>query len=195
MKPGFFQPVTLLDLTIYHKEKSNLQSIREVHFSDPYQTVPFDIRKSSMALFINELLYKTIREEERNPSLFEFIHTSCLQLDRLAAVNHFHLLFAIRLTRYLGIYPQMDYSDRNSFFNLREGMFQATPPDHPDFLDRKLSEVFSRFLSEPTEEIENLRLPLATRILLLDKVMQYYQFHLPGFTGLKSTEILHEILS
>ena len=195
IKPGFFQPLTLLDLTIYHKEKNNLQSIREVHFSDPYRTVPFDIRKSSMALFINELLYKTIREEEPNPVLFEFLYASFVQLDRLDSVNHFHLLFAIRLTRYLGILPRLDYSIRKPVFNLREGGFQEFPPDHPYFLDPELSELFYRFLSETTETIESLRIPLKTRTLLLDKVILYYQFHLPGFAGLRSQEILHTVLA
>ena len=195
IKPGFFQPLTLLDLTIYHKEKNTLQSIREVHFSDPYQTIPFDIRKSSMTLFINELLYKTIREEEPNPGLFEFIYTSCIQLDRIETVNHFHLMFAIRLTRYLGILPRQDYSSRKPVFNLREGEFQESIPDHFYFMDPELSKLFYRFLSETTEAIEKLRVPLKTRTLLLDKVIQYYQLHLPGFTGLKSQEILHTVLS
>ncbi len=194
IRPGFFQPLTLLDLTIYHKEKNSLQSIREVHFSDPYLTIPYDIRKSSMVLFINELLYKTIREEEANPGLFEFIYTSCLQLDRQEAVNHFHLLFAIRLTRYIGILPQLDYSSGTPFFNLQEGCFQRSAPNHSHFLDPPLSELLFRFLSETTEEIQKMQIPLKTRTLLLEKVILYYQLHFPGFSGLKSQEVLHTVL-
>jgi len=195
MKPAFFQPLNLLDLTIYHKEKNTLQSIREVRFSDPYLTVPFDIRKSSMALFINELLYKTIREEERNPSLFEFIYTSCLQLDHSESFNHFHLLFSIRLTRFLGILPRADYSEHNRIFNLREGCFQESRPEHPDFMDPELSGHFFSLLSGTPQESETLRIPLKSRIILLEKIIHYYQLHLPGFTGLNSQEVLHTVLS
>jgi DNA repair protein RecO (recombination protein O) len=194
-KPVFFQPLTLLDLTIYHKEKSNLHSIREVRFSDSFKTIPFDIRKSSMALFINELLYKTIREEEPNPSLFNYLYSSCIHLDQMEAVNHFHLLFTIRLTQYLGILPGSDYSMKKPVFNLQEGEFQPFPPDHPNFLDIELSELFFQFLSGSADTIETLRIPLKTRTLLLDKVMLYYQLHLPGFTGLKSQQILHTVLA
>jgi DNA repair protein RecO (recombination protein O) len=195
IKPVFFQPLSLLELTIYHKEKNTLHSIREVRFSDTYQSVPFDIRKSSMALFINELLYKTIREEDPDPSLFEFIYTSCLQLDRLEAANHFHLLFAIRLTRYIGIDPHPDPSGKNRIFNLREGVFQDATPDHPDFLSPDLSKLLMKFLTGKAEEIEILRIPLVTRAMLLDRMILYYQLHLTGFNGLKSTEILHQVLS
>ena len=116
IKPGLFQPLTLLDLVVYHKEKSSLQNLKEANYSHPYHTIPFDIRKSSIALFINELVYKTIHEEEPHPELFSFLYNTCLHLD--AADDNFslfHLVFSLQLTRYLGCMPQLNYSGKPRF--------------------------------------------------------------------------------
>ena len=69
LRPALFQPMTLADLVVYHKDKGSLQNIKESRIAVPYRSIPFDIRKSSMLLFINELLYKSIREEETNRKL------------------------------------------------------------------------------------------------------------------------------
>ena len=69
LKPGLFQPLTILELVVYHKQNRSVQNINDATYLYPYQSIPFDIRKSSIALFINELTYKTIHEEESNPEL------------------------------------------------------------------------------------------------------------------------------
>ena len=63
-RPVFFQPLNLLDAVVYKNEKTALQSMKEVQLAHPFRSIPFDIRKSSIALFLNEILYKSIREEE-----------------------------------------------------------------------------------------------------------------------------------
>ena len=88
IKPGLFQPLTILDLTVYHKETGSLQSLKEVHNLYPYQSLPFDIMKSSIALFMNELIYKSIREEEPNQELFDFLFDACIDLDSLPIKHH-----------------------------------------------------------------------------------------------------------
>jgi DNA repair protein RecO (recombination protein O) len=219
VKPGLFQALTLLDLVVYHKEKHSLQAVKEIRLAHPYQTIPFDIRKSSVALFINELIYKAIREEEANPSLFEFLWASCQQLDETnEPVSNFHLLFAIQLCHYLGIFPQMNQSPKFPIFNLREGLFQSSIPEHPHYLDQGNSLLFNDLLetcnrqslksSIPTnpeiciapfgvaQNFEPLQyLKPETRNRLLETILLYYQLHLPGFRGLQSHHILRKVLS
>jgi len=209
VKPGLFQPLTLLDLVVYHKEQRTLHPVREVHLGHPYHNIPTDIRKSSVLLFINELAYKSIREEEPNPPLFEFLWSSCQFLDEtMDAVAHFPILFALQLCHYLGIFPQTNHSVQSPFFNLREGLFQPAIPDHPHYLDPANSSVFFSMLTAPffrpgpwgntpphppAETMTGL-LP-TTRKMLLDTILLYYQLHLSGFTGLHSHHILHDVLS
>ena len=101
-RAGLFQPMTLLDLVVYHRERHSLQSVKEVTLAHPFKTLPFDIRKSSIALFINELIYKAIREEEANPDLFRFLWQTILTLDSTEeGVSSFHISFTVQLMHHL----------------------------------------------------------------------------------------------
>ena len=206
IKPALFQPLTLLDLVVYHNEKQSIQSVKDVHLAHPYQTIPFDIRKSSIALFINELIYKTIREEEANPDLFDFLRATCLQLDATKEpVSAFHLFFSMQFAHHLGIFPQANYSVQQPFFNLREGYFQSSIPDHPHYLNPENSQLFFSLLEacctgasendNPGNNENPLRLKAETRGLLLETILLYYRLHLPGFKGLQSHHILHDVMA
>jgi len=213
IKPGLFQSMTLLDLVVYHKEQQSLQSVKEVHLAHPFKTIPFDIRKSSVALFINELVYKAIREEEPNPGLFAFLWQTCLRLDEAEdSISWFHICFAMQLMLYLGIFPQNNHSRKFSVFNLREGLFQAAVPSHPHYLDQEKSLLFNKLLNACSEEqfgngemskwrIGEFSTDHPSRILnpesrnrLLETILLYYQLHLPGFRGMQSHHILHDVL-
>ncbi len=202
IKPGLFQALTMLDLVVYHKERHSLQSVKEVRLAYPYQTIPYDIRKSSVTLFMNELLYKSIREEEANPPLFQFLWDTCMQLDTTEKnVSLFHICFAMQLMQYLGIFPQDNYSELCPVFNMRDGIFQSSIPGHPHYLDPEKSKLFHSWLSEfgqqNPDRVQNFE-PCQKSIVrewLLETILIYYQLHLPGFRGLQSHHILHTVLS
>lgn len=196
IRPGLFQPLTLLELVAGHRERPGLQTIREVRLAHPYQGIPADIRKSSAALFITELVYKSVREEEPNPELFEFLWNSFLMLDTTGeSIAHFHLVFALQLTGYLGFIPQPNHSQQNQVFNLREGLFQPSVPDHPHYLDPGDSSTLSALLGTPVELHAALNLAPAVRARLLETILLYYRLHLPGFREMQSHHILHTVLS
>jgi len=195
MKPGLFQPLTLLDMIVYHRESKTLQSVKEIHLGYPYHSIPFDIRKSSIALFINELLYKSIREEETNPSLFEYLWNSCLLLDSEETVGIFHLAFMVHLTHFLGIMPQLNFSTSEPVFNLLEGHFQSNKPEHKYYLDDEQSRTLFSILLTPIGEQASLHLKTVLRNQLLEAMIFYFQTHLPGFKDLRSHVVLHTVLT
>lgn len=196
IKPGLFQSLTLLDLVIYHREKASLQSIKEIHIAYPFQSLPFDIKKSSIALFINELLYKSIREEETNRELFNFLWNSCIQLDLFDGnINCFHLVFSIHLTRFLGIMPQRNHSGSRQIFNVKEGQFQANIPDHTLYLDSVNSSALNTIIATPLEMASTLKISPSIRARLLSTIITYFQYHLQGFREMHSHHVLHNVLS
>ncbi len=195
LRPVLFQSLSLLDMVVYRKERNSLQSIREIRLGHPYQSVPFDIRKSSIALFINEVVYKALGEEEPNPELFEYLWSSFLLLDAVEEpFTHFHLLFTLKLTKYLGFQPRNIPSPEHCFFNLVEGTYQAVYTEGI-CLDRELSSAWSGLLTWPFERPSLPGLQAAVRDALLDAILRYYAFHLPGFSGFKSAEVLRSVLS
>ncbi|MBE7179228.1 MAG: DNA repair protein RecO, partial [Mucilaginibacter polytrichastri] len=127
--PGnLLQPLHLLDMVVYHKPAGNLQRVAEVKASPVLQSLPYDVIKSSLAIFLNEVLYKSVRQQTPDDALFSYVFSSVEWLDgEHRSVANFHLLFLVRLTRYLGFYPAKA-ADRQTFFDLQEGVFTGSKP-------------------------------------------------------------------
>jgi DNA repair protein RecO (recombination protein O) len=110
-KANLLQPLFLIELEMDHRQGRTLQRARELRINHPYQTVPYDIVKSSQAIFLAEFLYKTLREEEARTELFQFLSHSFQILDLLqTGAANFHLLFLLQLSRYMGFGPRNDYA-------------------------------------------------------------------------------------
>ena len=195
-KAGLFQPLTLLEVVASIRENAGLHIAKEVRLFQPYMGIPFDIRKSSIALYMNELLYKAIREEEANTELFNFMWKSCLLLDSTEDnLNCFPLVFTSELTRYLGIRPQAGYSELKPVFNLRESHFQTLIPEKDSYI---MPEYGSQFQSLITASLENqsaLHFKPSVRRSFMDSLLMYYHIHLPGFKSMNSHHILHSVLA
>lgn len=195
-KAGLFQPLTLLEVVAYSKINTNLHTAKEVRLFQPYLNIPFDIRKSSITLFMNELLYKSIREEETNPELFAYLWKSCLLLDSTEEhLNCFPLVFTAELTRFLGIQPQSGFTEKKQVYNLRESQFQAMIPDNEAYVLPEYGKLFNSLISTEIEKQSGLHFKPAVRRSLLDSLLIYYRIHIPGFKPMNSHHILHSVLS
>jgi DNA repair protein RecO (recombination protein O) len=194
IKSNVFQPLTLVDLVVYHKERGGLQRVAEVKPMPALRNIPFDIRKSSMALFLDEVLYKSLREEECNPSLFEFIFHAVQMLDLQQPVNpDFHLLFLLQYTKYLGFFPSNDYDETHCVFNLQEGNFQADVPSHPFYIPADVSAHFHHLLEVLPDFNSRLSIPVDVKRQLIEHILEYFELHLTGFSGIKSHRVLEQI--
>lgn len=193
-KLALFQPLNLLDLVVYQKENKSINYLREVKVSFPYHSIPVDMFKRSILLFLDELLVKSIKEESANKALFDWLYHSLTWLD-LSDKNliNFHLIFTLQLTRMLGFYPKKTFENRN-IFDLREGLFTDTKPDHPNFISGEEASKFSGLLETNLESPYNLELTTAERRKLLETLIFYYQLHIPSFGEMKSLKVLKQIL-
>lgn len=196
ISPNLLQHLSLLDLVVYRKESADIQHIREIRPAYAFAHIPFDIRKSSLAIFINEIIYKALREEEANPELFTFLFTAIILLDELEDhLSTFHIWFCIQLSRYLGFFPSDNYDKTHTFFDLREGIYLDSPPLHPQYLSKELSQVLFRFSDESYSTMAKITLNFNLRKQLLTGLIDYYRIHLHGFGEVKSNEILEQVLA
>lgn len=176
-KIALYQPLTLLQLVVYHRENANIERIREVNCYHPYQTIPTDITKSSIALFIGEVLIKSVKEESHADELFEFISTSLITLDTMqAGYENFHLVFLLRLSRYLGF----------GALNANEIM----GPRVMDAASEKVLQVLVNAGYQDAVSMTNLQ-----RRDILENLVRYYGDHLENFGEMKSLQVLKEIFS
>ncbi len=195
-KMNHLSPLTLLEMDVYHKESSHLQYIREMRITHPFSSIPFDIVKSSISLFINEVINRTVREEEPNPPLYTFLENSIRWFD-LVHTNYtnFHLWFLVHFSRYLGFTPHDNYSTTNHIFNLREGCYQSMLPEHADYLDNPLCGYLVDLTETKLTDLPSLHIPTPIRQDLLPRMIDFYRFHISGMKDINSLEVLHEIFS
>ncbi|MFN3999117.1 DNA repair protein RecO [Algoriphagus sp.] len=106
-KMALYQPLTLLDLVVYNKENSGLQRISEAKLQRAHQRIPFDFSRTSIALFMTEVINRSIYENYQNESLYDFLSESVVFLDQEETVlAHFPLVFLIEKSKYLGFSPE-----------------------------------------------------------------------------------------
>lgn len=189
------QPLSLVEVVANYKPGNQLQTLREIRLSKPFSTIPFDEIKRTMALFLTEILYKTIREEEGNPDLYTFLSTSIEVLDAEDQCNNFHLWFLMRLTQYLGFSPISDEQEEVQFFDLREGAFGQHKPLHDDFLEGPSCLLFQRILGTKFAVISELEVSNVQRREILQKIILYFRLHLEGMQEIKSHQVLETVLA
>lgn len=192
---NILQHLALLNMEVYYRESANLQKIKEVSIDHHFQELPYDVRKSSIALFINEVLHKSIREQEANTALFRFIEHAVIFLDNTTErVVNFHLVFLIQLSRYLGFYPQQNYSEKHPYFDLLEGDF-SEKMNHAYMLDERQSKNFYTIINLTFETMSRVRFSHSEHSEILGKLLEYYALHLPGFGDIRSAGVLKTVFS
>ena len=194
-RAGLFQPLNIVDLVAQHNLKKEIQHIKDISCAYNYKSLPFDIKKTSIAIFINELLYKTIHEEIPNGELFNYIRNALIELDEVASIfTDFHFVFAMQLTLHLGFYPHGRYSSRDKVFDMMEGVFKPVQPDHTNYMDGQLCQHFDRIINPASKNMYYFDMPSGLRKLHLEKIIDYYRLHVHVFGTIRSHHVLEEVL-
>ncbi|WP_439556819.1 DNA repair protein RecO [Dyadobacter sp.] len=183
-KIALFQPLTLLDMVVYHKSKEDtIHRLSELKCYAPFHSIPFDVIKSSLALFVTEILGKTLREEEQNEFLFHYIEESVLFLDNAESnFENFHIQFLLQLASFLGFGIE-------TIEDLENELKENNYPHSADSSEHAASEqlLYSTFGTR-------IILDRSRRLRILEKLIFFYKIHLDGLGEIKSLEVLKEIL-
>ncbi len=194
IKKQLFQPLTLLEIESDLRPKLQLQKLSDIRLASPFSSIPFDPNKLSISLFIAEFLYYALRSEQHNEPLFDYIVNSIqwldAQTDRFA---NFHLVFLMRLSRFLGFYPNLEHYQSGDYFDLRESIFLSAPPVHRDFLHPQEAEKIQLMMRMDFPTMHLFRMSHQERNRLLEVSLIYYRLHLPDFPELKSVSVLQEL--
>ena len=196
LKVNLFQPLFLLDLEVYHKPGRELQRLKESRITLPFEQIPYDIRKSSQAIFLAEVMMRCLKEEEPEPNLFNFIfHATCLLDVKEEGISNFHLIFLHKLTRFFGVYPQYAEEKRYKYFDLLSASFKQNEPVHQQFMNADITNWFKELFLVDIGEAEKITLSGKQRTVLLTKLLEYYKIHLNLKEEIKSLAVLKEVMS
>lgn len=192
-KPAYFQLLTILELQAEHKDNRSLQYLKDIKLQYNYKTLHTNVVKSAIVMFLSEILSNILKEEEENLALYNFIETSLIWFDENETNTIFHLLFLIKLTKYLGFYPDTNIRETN-FFNLEEGRFQLNKTNLYCISGNNL--VFLKQLLGIKFDVYNsLDINSKQKREFLDMILLYFKLHLDGFKTPKSVTVLNQVFS
>jgi DNA repair protein RecO (recombination protein O) len=184
-------------MEVYHNDLKNLQRIKDLKWSALYKNILSDVTKNSVALFMVELLHKSLKQPETNEDLFHFCEDAFLQLDTsdVEITANFPLYFSLQLAPFLGFRLQNNYSEKRKIFNLQEGNFS----EEDSFKTEHQSTEASFYISELLKAIHpndlcEIKMNRKTRSAILKTLESFYAWHVPEFGKMKTLNILSEIL-
>ncbi len=192
-KLALFQPMFAVEFEGLESSRMQMHRFREVHSGIVLQSTPFDVRKTTIALFMAEVLYRLVKESEPNEALFEFVWGSVAALDALdEGVANFHLWFLTQLSRLLGFCPGNSYSPE-CWFDIREGLFTPVRPAHALFMSQENACILRDFMECDVRYLAEIGLNRRQRVDFLSSLLVYYGYHLDAIHAVQSVRILQEV--
>ncbi len=196
LRPQLFQSLMLLEVTLETRASKSIHVMKEARIMVPYTNLLFDPVRGAIAMYLAEFLDKVLRGEGENKPLFAYLLHSFQWLDcATRGVANFHLVFLMRLSLFVGIYPNTEDYHAGDYFDMRASCFVSQMPGHPNYLMPEEAERFSVLMRMRYETMHLFPFDRGQRTYCLELLTDYYRLHMPDFPPLKSMTILQELFS
>lgn len=194
MRNATFMPLAIIEFEATIRPGRDLHSLRDARPLSPLTNIYCDPTKNAVAMFISELLTRSIQESEQNEPLFRFITTSIMLLNEITAgVANFHIWFLYNLGAFLGIQPDTDTYQAGYWFDMTNGIFTQERPLHPHILSPKDAQAILLLSRMTSRNLHHFRFNREQRGEILDIALTYYRLH-NSMTGiLRSPDILKQL--
>ncbi|MFC0603259.1 DNA repair protein RecO [Winogradskyella pulchriflava] len=190
-KTVYFQALSQLQIEENFKPNQSLHSIKEVKLNYIYKSLHTNIFKSAIVLFLSEILSNVLKEEEKNEDLYHFIEATLQYLDNEEHFANFHLLFLLKLTRYLGFQPE-NLNKNYDYFNLESGIFEASNNGIYSISGENLT-LLKQLLGINFDALSTVKINAKQRQEFLNMLLFYFELHLSGFKKPKSLKVLNDV--
>lgn len=195
VKQSLFQPLALVELEADFRPNTTIYKVKEAKSFYPFTSIPYHPYKSPIALFLSEFLYRAIREEVENRPLFAYLQHSIVWLDECGGqFANFHLVFLMRLSRFLGLYPNLANYREGDYFDLQNACFTTLrPQQHTHYIGPEEAGRLIHLMRMRYETMHLFGMNRTERARCLAVMNEYYRLHLPDFPTLKSLDVLKEL--
>jgi DNA repair protein RecO (recombination protein O) len=190
-KTVYYQELSQLQIEESYKPNQSLHFIKEVKLNYIYKSLHTNIYKSAIVLFLSEILSNVLKEEEKNDGLFDYLETALQYLDNEDRFSNFHILFLLKLTRYLGFQPENLKTDY-PYFNLESGVFEASNNGIYSISGENLT-LLKRLLGTNFDALDSVKINAKQRQEFLNMLLYYFELHLGSFKKPKSLQVLNDV--
>ena len=192
-KMAMLQPMFAVEFEGMQSTKMAMHRLKDLAPGMVLHSTPFDVRKSTMALFMAEVLYRLVKESEPTSGLFDFVWGSVAALDALEeGISNFHLWFLANLSRPLGFSPDNEYSD-GAWLDIRDGHFVANALMPSQSLTPENARILHDMLECDVRYLGEIGLNRKQRVDFLEAMLKYYAYHLDSIHSVESLRILQEV--
>ncbi len=194
-RSAIYRPLNFIEIVAPEiEEVDKLTRIKEAALYYHFNTIDQHVVKSSIALFMLEVIRNTVRERHPDPDMFQFIENWMIWLDDIQKTSPLTgVKFMLELARVAGFEPLNNYSSANKYFDLQDGLFKSSFDANHQFMDVEISQLSNQLMSIPRENLLDMRIDRIVRELLYENWIQYYKMHLTGFRDIKSLDVLKTI--
>ncbi len=193
---NLLQHLSILEMEVYIKHSRELQRIKEIRLHENFCSIPYDPVKNTVALFVAEILYRTLQEQESNLTLFSYLVNAIKIFDlSVSGYANFHLLFLLGLSRHLGFFPQNNFSSSNQIFDIKNAHFTRMQPFHNHFISPPESRYISVLMECSFKDMDKIKLNAVMRNIIVEGLLDYYQFHVTGMKPVKSFSVLKDVFN
>lgn len=194
IRKSLFSPLALLDMEVEHLPSRDIQRIKEVQTLSPLYSIQGNMVKTSLVLFLSEFLSRVLKDTDEYRIIFNYLSDSVQILEESEkGLSNFHLVFILKLTRFLGFYPNLEDYTRGDYFDLVNGVFVSRQPLHRHYVSGDESKVLSLLSRINYENMHHFQFSRQDRMNIINRMIEYYRIHLHDFQELKSLDILHEL--
>ncbi|WP_165041574.1 DNA repair protein RecO [Dysgonomonas sp. ZJ709] len=191
---SLFSPLAILELEVDHQASRDIHRIGEARSTLHLYDISGNMAKTSMTFFLSEFLTRVLKDANDSQLLFNFLDQSVQILEMTdKSIANFHLVFMLKLSRFLGFYPNLHDYTVNSIFDMMNGEFVTHQPLHNHFLNRYDSRALARLDRISYENMHKFIFSRQDRIIVINRILEYYRLHLQDFPQLKSLDVLHEL--
>ncbi len=192
--PLLLKPASLLEFVAYHQPSKEINRMKEAKAAKVYQQIPFAVTQGAVALFACELLQKMLKETPASAELYDFLYQFFVALDACQqGVGNLPLIFMAQLAIYMGFSPDVQTYQPDSYFDYKNGIFLREQPTHLQHFNPPQSQLLIDLLCTTPPAAASLSLNKPVRAEMLDSMLDFYSFHLSGFSELQSHKILQEV--
>lgn len=187
-------PLGIIDAELVAGSWGDMATIKEYTPSYKLAEIRCNLHKSSIAIFISELIYRTVREVEQNDELFNFIKRSVLQLETLeGGVANFHAYFIVELCRQIGYTPEDNYSESDPIFDILTAGFTNIPTLADMSFSLRSSFILAAILNTKPEYLCTLKINRNERYIFIKDMIKFLNHHIGYPVEIRSLDVLHEV--
>ena len=172
---ALLQPFHFLELVSNFKPEKELNFGNQVKLLKPSYTLTSDIRKSTVALFLTEVLNKTLKETAPSQEKYEIISSLIDYYDHADFIPIFHHYFIIQLINLLGIFPNYGYNKSIDLLNIHKGIFEYNPQPDSHYFSLATSEAFKQISGTKFDALHHINFDKTTKKQLLADLVRYIE--------------------